>query len=108
MRIALPIRGREFSGHFGQSSSFLVFETLDGTPQITRRFEVPVPGAGGCSVIPALLAQHGVNLVLAGGMGAGAVAKLRMQGIETVVGVAGGDPESIVIDYLQGRLAHTD
>ena len=108
MRIAIPISGRQFSGHFGQSTSFLVFETSDGTAQIAKRWEVPVPEQGGCSVIPGLLAQQGVSVVLAGGMGAGAVNKLLQQGIEAVVGIGGTDPEQIVLDYLNGQLVHSD
>ncbi len=108
MRIALPMSGPRFSSHFGQSTSFLVFETVDGTAQIAKRWEMPVPEQGGCSVIPALLAQHGVSVVLAGGMGAGAVSKLQLQGIEAVVGIVGSEPEQIVLDYLNGRLAHSD
>lgn len=108
MHIALPIVGNRFSSHFGQSRSFAVFETDDGTKQIVKRWEIPVPDQGGCSVIPAVLAKQGVNVVLAGGMGAGAVNKLRLAGIEAIVGVVGADPEAIVLDYLKGQLAHSN
>jgi predicted Fe-Mo cluster-binding NifX family protein len=108
MRIALPVSGDRFSAHFGQSTSFLVFETNDGAAQIARRWELAIPKQGGCSVIPGLLAQEGVQVVLAGGIGAGAVSRLHQHGIRTIVGIGGDDPEKIVIDFLNGQLVHSD
>lgn len=107
MRIAIPMNGDQFSGHFGQSSAFRIYEIADGHG-ITRHWDLAVPDQGGCSVIPGLLAQNGVGVVLAGGIGAGAVSKLRLHGIQAVAGVQAGQPERIVQDYLQGQLTHTD
>lgn len=108
MRIALPMIGDSFSNHFGQSTSFRVFETADHPPRIVRQTDLSMPQEGGCcSVFPALLAQVGVSLVIAGGMGAVARANLLQCGIQTLVGAQGSDPEQIVLDFVAGRLATT-
>lgn len=66
-----------------------------------------MPEGGGCGVIPGMLSQAGVNLVIAGGMGAGAVQNLARCGIEVITGVAGGTPQMIVQEYMAGRLSST-
>lgn len=107
MRIAVPLSGGKFNQHFGQSTAFWVCD-VQGDPQaVTNGHELQLPGEGGCGVIPAFLSQAGVNLVIAGGMGAGAHANLARCGIEAIAGATGGTPQQIVQDYLAGRLAAT-
>jgi len=107
MRIAVPLSGGRFNAHFGQSAAFWVCDAEEGSQAVTNGHELQLPGEGGCGVIPAVLSRAGVNLVIAGGMGAGAVANLARCGIEAVMGVTGGTPEQIVQDYLAGRLVST-
>jgi len=107
MRIALPLSGGVFSQHFGQSTAFWICDVQQNPPAISGGRELPMPEAGGCGVIPAMLAQAGVNLVIAGGMGAGAVQNLARCGIEVITGVADGTPQQIAQEYLAGRLTST-
>ncbi len=72
MRIAVPLSGGKFNAHFGQSTAFWVCDVEGGSQTAANGRELPLPGEGGCGVIPAVLARAGVNLVIAGGMGAGA------------------------------------
>jgi len=107
MRIALPLSGGVFSQHFGQSTGFWICDVQQNPPTLSGGRELPMPEGGGCGAIPAMLSQAGVNLVIAGGMGAGAVQNLAQCGIDVITGVAGGTPQEIAQEYLAGRLAST-
>ncbi|MGE5610449.1 MAG: NifB/NifX family molybdenum-iron cluster-binding protein [Bacillota bacterium] len=107
MRIALPLRDGQFNQHFGQSTAFWICDVQEGSQAVSNGQEIPLPEGGGCGVIPAILAQAGVNLVIAGGMGAGAVQNLARYGIEVITGVAGGTPQQIVQEYVSGGLVST-
>jgi ATP-binding protein involved in chromosome partitioning len=107
MRIAVPLSGGKFNAHFGQSTAFWVCDVEEGSQAVANGRELPLPGEGGCGVIPAVLSRAGVNLVIAGGMGAGAQANLARCGIEAIAGATGGTPQEIVQDYLAGRLVST-
>ncbi len=108
MRIAIPLKDGAFNPHFGQSTAFWVCDVANDPPSTGQNRELQLPDGGGCGTIPAVLAQAGVELVIAGGMGAGALQNLKRVGIEAVVGVAGASPEQIVLDYLAGKLVHND
>jgi predicted Fe-Mo cluster-binding NifX family protein len=104
MRIAVPMTGGQFSPHFGQSAAFWICDAQQTPPGISNGRELPLPVGGGCRAIPALLAEAGVQVVIAGGIGAGAVQGLARFGIETVAGVAPASPQQLAMDYLAGRL----
>lgn len=58
--------------------------------------------------LPPWLAEKGVSVVIAGGMGSRAQAIFHENRIEVIVGVLGDDPEKIVLDYIKGELATGD
>jgi predicted Fe-Mo cluster-binding NifX family protein len=107
MRIALPLCGGMFSQHFGQSTAFWICDVQQNPPTLSGGRELPMPPGAGCGGIPVMLSQAGVNLVIAGGMGAGAVQNLARCGIDVITGVTGGTPPTIVQEYLAGRLVST-
>jgi predicted Fe-Mo cluster-binding NifX family protein len=103
MRIAIPVTDAgDFNPHFGRSPAFEVFDVEDG--QIRQNWRVQVPGAAGCGALPALLAREGVQTVLAGGMGAGAMANLRRFKIEPIAGASGSQPRRMLESWLAGQL----
>jgi ATP-binding protein involved in chromosome partitioning len=105
-RIALPLVNGQFSTHFGGADQFGLFECDDATRTITgRTIAAPPPHERGA--FPVWLREQGVTAVLVGGMGPRAVQILQRFGIETMLGVDGGDPEQIVRAYLDGTLAAT-
>lgn len=55
-------------------------------------------------VLPQWLAQHNVNVVIAGGMGSRAQALFAENGIKVVIGAGGGSPEEVANAYLNGTL----
>ena len=107
MRIAVPLSGGVFSHHFGQSTAFWVCDVQPNSTAVGEGKEIAIPECGGCGAIPGVLAEAGVNLVIAGGMGAGAVQNLSRFGIEVITGIAGGTPKQIVQEYVAGQLAST-
>lgn len=68
---------------------------------------IPSPGHQP-GFLPPWLAQEGVSVVLAGGMGSRAEALFHENRIEVVVGILGDDPEEVVPDYIRGELATGD
>jgi len=56
-------------------------------------------------LLPRLLAQNGVQVIVAGGMGRRAQALFAESGIEVVVGAPQEAPERLAADYMAGTLA---
>jgi predicted Fe-Mo cluster-binding NifX family protein len=53
--------------------------------------------------LPPFLASHGVNIIIAGGMGGRAVDLFHENGIEVILGVSGA-VDKAAQDYLSGRI----
>ena len=68
---------------------------------------IPSPGHQ-TGFLPAWLAEEGVSVVIAGGMGSRAQTIFHENRIEVVVGVLGDDHEKAVLDYIKGELATGD
>ena len=100
MKIAVPTRDGRVDDHFGHCDHYTIY-TVENK-QIISREELPSPQGCGCkSGIAADLQQMGVEVMLAGSMGAGALNKLQACGIKVVRGGM-GDIESVVNGYLLG------
>ena len=100
MKIAVPTRNGKVDDHFGHCDHYTIY-TVENK-QIILREELPSPQGCGCkSGIAADLQQMGVEVMLAGSMGAGALNKLQACGIKVVRGCM-GDIESVVNGYLLG------
>lgn len=104
MKIAIPLDdARRFSSHYGASSAFAhcKIDPATGRPGPLGLL-LPV-GSSPCSW-PAWLHAEGVDVLLVGGMGAGARAACAEHGIAVVPGVAPAAPEQIAADYAAGRI----
>lgn len=104
MKIAVPLtNNNQISGHFGQSDYFGVY-TISESSEITGMQTVtPNEGAGCKSNIAGKLATDGVTVLLAAGMGGGALSKFTRNGISVIRGCA-GDPAELVKEYLSGNV----
>jgi predicted Fe-Mo cluster-binding NifX family protein len=86
-RIAIPAEtdeglGSKRSGHFGHSQHFIVIELENGkVAGVTGLKNLP-HGAGGCMQPVGLLAEHGVESLVVGGIGRGPFQRLHQQGIK--------------------------
>ncbi|MEN1758938.1 iron-sulfur cluster carrier protein MrpORP [Anoxynatronum sibiricum] len=101
MKIAVASDGTQVSGHFGHCEAFHIFETDAG--KVLREERVANPGHRP-GFLPQFLHEQGVNVIVSGGMGGGAVDLFRENGIEVVTGAV-GEAREVVSMYLQGQLS---
>ncbi len=102
MKFAIPFKDGSLSAHFGQTTEFLIIETGEGG-KITGK-ETLTTFPHNCHGLPLLFAEHGVSVVLAGGMGMGPRMACENNGIEVILGITETDPEKAVIKYLYNGL----
>jgi predicted Fe-Mo cluster-binding NifX family protein len=102
MKIAVPVTKENLiDSHFGHCESYGVF-TISDTKEITEIKSVESPQGCGCkSDIAAVLAADGVSIMLAGGIGGGAINVLNNSGIEVIRGCS-GDATEVVKLFLSG------
>jgi len=103
MRYAIPVTKEVVASHFGHCSHFALFDVDEQTRVIANKEVVASPGHEP-GVLPAWLAEQGVSVVIAGGMGMRAQSLFQQSRIEVVVGVLSSDPEKVVLDFLNGAL----
>lgn len=103
MKIALPSCRNQVDAHFGHCESFTVF-TIENGAIASRETITPPPGCGCKSDIAQTLAGMGVELMLAGNMGQGAVNILGGRGIRVVRGCS-GDVREVVEHWLTGTVS---
>lgn len=104
MNIAIPVINGLLCQHFGHCDLFAIVEVDDATRAITKtNFHVPPPHEPG--VLPKWLHEEmQANVIIAGGMGMRARQLFEQQGIEVIVGAAGGAPVKLAQAYLDGTL----
>ena len=103
MKIAVAAEGKSVTEHFGHCVNFLVYDAENG--QILGEESVANPGHKP-GFLPNFLADQGVNVIISGGMGGGAVEIFNERNVEVVVG-ASGDARTAVEKYLKGELKTT-
>lgn len=102
-RIAVPLADGKLCQHFGHCQHFALLEVETTTREIVSRNDLtPPPHEPG--VLPRWLAEQGVEVILAGGMGQRAQALLADYNIKVVVGLSPDTPEAVAGGYLGGTL----
>jgi len=103
MKIAVPTKeGNQIDNHFGHCEFYSIF-TVENKEVVNKQNLQSPQGCGCKSNIAYDLAEMGVSIMLAGGIGNGAVNKLAEQGIEVVRNCA-GDVDVLVNDFLAGKI----
>ena len=104
MKIAVPVTADNFvDSHFGHCGSYGVY-TIDEKNEITGFQKIQSPQGCGCkSDIASVLAADGVSVMLAGGIGAGAINVLNNSGIQVVRGCQGKADELVRL-YANGMV----
>ncbi len=101
MKFAVPTLNNELTAHFGHCEKFAIIETENSTV-IKEEFVTPPLHQPG--VYPRFLADQGVDIIIAGGMGQKAQSLFAAQNIQVFIGVAQGSPRELVEQYLENKL----
>ena len=103
MKIAVASEGKMVTEHFGHCEGFVIFEAENN--EIKGKEFVPNPGHRP-GFLPVFLHDKGVNVIISGGMGGGAIDIFNDKNIRVITG-ARGDAEAAVVSYLKGELKST-
>lgn len=103
MKIAVASERDMVTEHFGHCTNFNIYESDKSI--ITNSQSIPNPGHKP-GFLPNFLNDMGVNVIISGGMGGGAVDIFNEKGIEVITG-ARGEAKTAVEHYLQGKLKST-
>lgn len=103
MKIAVPTRESVVDDHFGHCETYTIF-TIDSDRNIVHEELLPSPQGCGCkSNIGVILQKMGVNVMLAGNMGNGALNVLSFHGIDVYRGCT-GNVRHLVEAFLNGNI----
>ncbi len=103
MRICVACEDTQVAGHFGHCQNYRFYDTENG--KIVSEESIPNPGHKP-GFLPNFLGDRGAEVIIAGGMGGGAVEIFNERRIEVIVGVQ-GDARTAVETYLRGELKST-
>ena len=103
MKIAIPLADGRLAMHFGHCQSFALIEVDMEKAAILKREDIQAPPHEP-GLLPPWLAERGVQMIIAGGMGQRALTLFVGKGIKVLVGAAAETPEQLVNDYLSGKL----
>jgi ATP-binding protein involved in chromosome partitioning len=107
MRYAVPVSSGGLSEHFGHCEQFALIDVDEQRKEILRKKFVPSPGHQP-GLLPEWLAEQGVSVVIASGMGSRAQSLFNQNRIGVIIGALEVDPEKAVLNYLNGMLATRD
>jgi len=103
-KVALPItKTNQIDDHFGHCEYYGIYTVSDENAITDIQTLKSEQGCGCKSNIAGVLSQNGVSVMLAGGIGNGAINVLNHHGIDVVRGCS-GDAETIVKQYLAGNI----
>ncbi len=104
MKIAVPVTpDNQVDDHFGHCEFYQIF-TISDDKQISSVQILPSTQGCGCkSNIATTLASQGVSVMLAGGIGAGAIQVLNHAGIDVIRGCS-GNPRYLVEQFIAGKI----
>ena len=107
MRFAVPVSDGILCPHFGHCQEFALIDVDKATSQIVNRETIPAP-VHEPGLLPAWLADRGAGFIIAGGMGSRAQQLFADQGVSVITGAPMADPETTVLQYLEGALVTGD
>ena len=100
MKVAIATEQGYVSAHFGRCPAYTLFEVIDG--KVQEREEIDNPGHQP-GFLPQYLADKGVNVIIAGGMGPRAQGLFAQSGITTFIGVQ-GPVDEIITQFINQEL----
>lgn len=103
MKIAIPLANGRLSLHFGHCEHFALIDVDASEKKILLRKDIEAP-AHAPGILPPWLAERGVTMIIAGGMGQRAQGMFSDNGIKVLVGAGAETPENLVSGFLTGTL----
>jgi predicted Fe-Mo cluster-binding NifX family protein len=103
MKIAIPVANGKLSVHFGHCAHFALIDIDAADKKILQRQDIEAPPHAP-GLLPPWLAERGVTVIIAGGMGQRAQGMFSEHGIEVLVGAPPESPEHLVAGFLAGTL----
>jgi len=101
MKFAIPTLNEQITAHFGHCEKFAIVDVEDNKVVKSEFLTPPVHQPG---VYPKFLADHGVHVIIAGGMGQTAQDLFAQNNIKVYMGVQEGTPKQLVEQYLSNQL----
>ena len=104
MKIAVPTKeNNQIDAHFGHCEFYQIY-TVSDQNQIISKARMDSPQGCGCkSNIAEVFENEGIKIMLAGGIGDGAINKLNAHGVN-VIRNCQGDVTVLVQQYLAGKV----
>ena len=103
MKMAVACEGADVAGHFGHCENFTIFTTANG--KILSSQVVPNPGHRP-GFLPVFLHDLGINVIISGGMGGGAVEIFNEKDIKVMTGATGNAARAALL-MAEGKLEST-
>ncbi|MPN06092.1 hypothetical protein SDC9_153347 [bioreactor metagenome] len=103
IKIAVASEHDMVTEHFGHCVNFNLYNAQND--EIMEHASIPNPGHRP-GFLPNFLNDLGVNVIISGGMGGGAIDIFNQHNIEVIVG-ARGDARAAALAYLAGELKST-
>lgn len=104
MKISVPLKNVAFiDDHFGHCEAYGIFTVNDQKQIVEKEIIYAEQGCGCKSNIASVLADNGVTVMLAGGIGGGAIQVLNNAGITVIKGCSGLATEA-ALQYVNGTL----
>ena len=101
-KIAIPVgENNEIDEHFGHCKYYNIYTLSDDNKTIDTKTLPSEEGCGCKSNIASVLAGEGVKVMLAGGIGAGAINVLNKWDIDVIRGCS-GDVNKLIEAYVSG------
>ncbi|MDD4532425.1 MAG: NifB/NifX family molybdenum-iron cluster-binding protein [Bacilli bacterium] len=103
MKVAVAVSDNQVAQHFGFCQLFRIY-TIDNGKVVSKE-DIANPGHKP-GFLPVFLNNHGVEVIIAGGMGGSAVDLFNENKIEVIIGIS-GDTDTAINNYIAGKLVST-
>ena len=104
MKIAVPTKeNNQVDAHFGHCEFYTIYTISDQNKLMTEERMDSPQGCGCKSDIAETFEQEGIKIMLAGGIGDGAINKLSLHGVKVVRNCQGNVSE-LIGQYLAGEI----
>ena len=103
-KIAIASEYEAVTEHFGHCKNFMIYQVENN--KIINKESIPNPGHKP-GFLPLYLADLGVETIISGGMGAGAIEIFNEKGVSVILG-ATGHVNEIINKFLKGNLQSSE